>query len=244
MLAAMALLLVVSPVRAGEAASGSTPTTSPAEAGPGGKLPHVQVDVTKKQVRVECASCKADYGLEFFCCATGTNEYESVVSTSAKPSHIHLALLMIGLQPGAPAKYDEATNQWTPPHGPPLNITCEYQKDGKTVSVPSYKLMRDVKTREAAPAMTWVFAGSEVLGDGKYAADATGSIISILTSTRAVITLPDLASTALEDREWQTNPDTLPPPGTSMWMVIEPAKEAINPPKSPKPATRPSVWHS
>ena len=45
----------------------------------------------------------------------------------------HTALLALGLQPGAPVTYSEATKKWIPPHGPPLQIHVEYEKDGKTL---------------------------------------------------------------------------------------------------------------
>src|SRR5690348_755269 len=69
---------------------------------PGGKMPHLEVDVKKKQVRVECEALNVEMPLEFFCCVTGTNEHESVLRSAVKPSHLHLALLMIGLKPGEP----------------------------------------------------------------------------------------------------------------------------------------------
>src|SRR5207253_7548468 len=145
-----------------------------------GKLPHIQVDLKAKQVRVECEPCSEnmDVGLEFFCVATGTNEYESVLRSKAKPSHVHLALLMVGLEPGEPVKYSEAAKKWIPPHGPPLNISCEFLKDGKTVKIPAYRMMRDLHTKKTMPPMTWIFAGSRQMPDGTYAADATGPIVS------------------------------------------------------------------
>src|SRR5258707_14639921 len=96
--------------------SASAPATQASD----GKLPHLLVDVKKKQVRVECESCNAhqDVGLEFFCVATGTNEYESVLASRVKASHLHLALLMIGLEPGEPVKWSESTKKWIPPRGP------------------------------------------------------------------------------------------------------------------------------
>src|SRR5438309_645393 len=96
------------------------PVAPPASQPVDGKLPHIQVDVKAKQVRVECESCNEnmDVGLEFFCVATGTNEYESVLRSKAKASQIHLGLLMIGQQPGEPVKYSEATRKWIAPHGP------------------------------------------------------------------------------------------------------------------------------
>jgi hypothetical protein len=202
----------------------SVPGGTPAPAG--GKLPHVQVDVKARQVRVECNSCNVnqDVGLEFFCCETGTNEYESVLSSRAKASHIHLGLLMIGLEPGEPVKWSEAARKWLPPHGPPLTITCEWKKDnGQAMRVPAYRLMVSRKTKKEAPPFTWVFTGSKVMDDGKYAADAVGYLVSVLNNELTVIDIPEIAGRDLESREWDRNGNLLPPVGTTIWMVIEPA---------------------
>ena len=40
---------------------------------------------------------------------------------------------MLGLEPGQPVKYSAAANRWFPPQGPPLLLSCEYEKDGKTI---------------------------------------------------------------------------------------------------------------
>src|SRR3954463_537934 len=96
----------------------AAPATQPAEP----KLPHLQVNVVKKQIRIECEAINAEEKLEFLVCATGTKEYESVLRSKALPSHLHLALLMLGLQPGVPVKFDEAENRWIPPRGPALKL--------------------------------------------------------------------------------------------------------------------------
>ena len=82
-----------------------------------GKLPHVEFDAQKREVRVECEALNVDAPLEFFCCVTGTNEHESILRTLARPSDIHIGLLAIGLKPGKPITYSEATNKWSPPKG-------------------------------------------------------------------------------------------------------------------------------
>ena len=52
--------------------------------------------------------------LEFFAVINGTSEHESVLRSPAKPSHVHLGLVMIGLEPGSPVKYSEAAKKWVP----------------------------------------------------------------------------------------------------------------------------------
>jgi hypothetical protein len=197
-----------------------------------GHFPHISVDVANKQIRVDCEALHCEAPLEFFCVTAGGNEHESVIRTRAKPSQIHTALLMLGLQPGEPVKYSESDRKWFPPHGPPLKISIEYVKDGKQYSMPAYKLMRDVHTKQTMPPLTWVFTGSRVMEDGTYAADVTSYVVSIVNFDLTLIDIPALASSANETLEWETNLDLMPPLGSPMTMIIEPAAAS-------SPATRP-----
>jgi hypothetical protein len=223
----------------------STATTAPTIAPAGGKLQHIRVDVKRRQVRVDAETLAVDAPLEFFCVTSGTNEHESVIRTPAKPANIHLALVMIGLEPGAPVQYSEATKTWLPPHGPPLQITMEYEQNGKAVSVPAYRWMRDIRTRKPMPPLTWIFAGSRVMGDGKYAADVTGYVVSVVNFDLTMIDIPDLASNSNETLQWERNPDVMPPAGTKVTMLIEPAggADAARPATAPAaaPATAPTA---
>ena len=190
---------------------------------PAGSMPHVQIDVAKRTIRVDCEALNVDIPLEFFCVTTGGNEHESILRTPARPSHIHLALLMLGLQPGEPVKYSEAAQKWFPPHGPPLHISVEFQKAGQTVTMPANKLMRSVRNKQPMPSLTWIFAGSRVLEDGTYGADPTGYVVSICNFDLCLIDVPALVSSANETLEWERNPDTVPATGTPVTMIIEPA---------------------
>jgi hypothetical protein len=196
----------------------------PAAAPKIGKLPHLTFDAKNKQVRVEADALAVDAPLEFFCVLTNTSEHESVLRSNVKPSDLHTALLAIGLKPGRPVSFSETTHKWSPPQGPPLQVHVEWQdKDGKTVSVPAYRLMRNTKSKKEMPILTWVFVGSRTMEDGSYAADTTGYIISVVNFDLTVIDIPELKTSNNETLEWERNPDLAPPGGTKVTMVIEPA---------------------
>jgi hypothetical protein len=207
------VLLMLCPL----AGAQDAPTTAPV-----GKFPGIEVDVQRKQVRIACQSLRVQVPLEFFCVSAGTSEHESVLRTAAKPSHIHTALLMLGIEPGEPVKYSEAAKKWFPPHGPPLSITVQFEKDGKTVTLPANKLMRDIRTKQPMPATTWIFAGSRVMPDGIYAADVTGYIVSIVNFDLTLIDIPELASNSDETLTWEANLEALPAMGTAVTMIVEP----------------------
>ncbi|MCC7350568.1 MAG: hypothetical protein IT446_08375 [Phycisphaerales bacterium] len=202
------------------------PATQPAV----GQFPHVQVDLKKRQVRIECQSLNPTMPLEFFCVKTGTSEHESVLRTEALPEHIHTALLMLGLQPGAPVHYDPAQDKWIAPHGPPLHIYCETVKDNNPSIAPAGQWMRNVKTKQPAPPFTWVFTGSRLTDNGTYAANLTGYVVSVVNFDLTVIDIPQLASSDNQTLQWEYNPDMVPPTGSPVTMIIEPAD-------APQPAT-------
>jgi hypothetical protein len=205
-----------------------------------GKFPFLELDARKKQVRVECEALRCENPLEFFLCATGTNEYESVLRSKVKPSHLHAALLALGLKPGEPVHFSETKNQWLPPHGPPLIISATFDdKNGKSITVPAWRLMRDLKTKREMPPMTFIFAGSRVMDDGVYAADKTGYLISVVNFDLTVIDIPKLASNANETLEWGANLDVLPDMGAKVILTIEPAGKVEAPPIAATQATAP-----
>ena len=204
-----------------------------------GRFPFLEIDARQRVVKVECEAIRVNAPLEFFLCASGTNEHESVLRSKVKPSHLHAALLAIGLKPGEPVHFSETSNRWIPPHGPPLSIMAEFDRDGKPVSVPAYRLLRDIRTSREMTPMTWIFAGSRVMEEGRYAADTTGYLISVVNFDFTVIDIPKLASNANETLEWQTNDDLMPPQGAKVTLVITPAGRIDAPPATQDAAAEP-----
>ena len=223
-----AILFTSSAARADEAAP---PATQPARDGII-QLPHVQINLKTRQIRVDCETLNPHMPLEFFCVLRGGQEHESVLRTDARPSSIHFGLLALGEKPGEPAHLDQTSQMWYPPTGPPVKISCQYVLNGKTITVTANRMMRSDKTKAEMPAATWVFDGSRLLPDGRYAADLTGYVVSIVNFDLTMIDVPKLASNANETLEWEYNPDLVPPTGSPVTMIIEPAPEP--------PATQPA----
>jgi hypothetical protein len=207
---------------------------------PGGRgFPHVRVDAQAREVRVECQSIFVEAPLEFFCVVSGTSEHESVLRTPAKPSHVHAALLMIGLEPGSPIRWSEAAGKWFAPHGPPVRVEVEFSRNGETVRMPAEKLLRRLDTGATMPATNWVFAGSRVMEDGRYGADFTGQLVSIVNFDLSVLDLGELASSANEMLQWTLNTEQAPPRGAPVTMIL--SAVAAGEGATTAPATGPSA---
>jgi hypothetical protein len=237
-LAAMLALSCVAATDNSPPPSAPPPRPAPEPRVPG-KIPYVQLDLKKREVRVECQALRVQLPLEFFCVTLGGPEHETVLRTAAQPSDIHFALLALGLTPGESAHYVDATDTWYAPTGAPLEIDCTFDRDGKTVTVPAYRMMRDLKTKQEMPPITWVFDGSRILPDGHYAADITGYVVSIVNFDMTMIDVPELASNSNETLEWETNPDVSPDKGAAVWMIIHPAQSPLGGATTRAAQTRP-----
>ena len=116
------LSLIVIFLSLGASAQTTQPSTQPSTQPiiqPAKTLPGIQVDLEKKQVKLECVSLATKASLELLICQTDTKDYESVLAAKAKPSHVHMALLMIGLNPGKTVRYDEVAKKRLPPKAKP-----------------------------------------------------------------------------------------------------------------------------
>ncbi|MCS7034803.1 MAG: YdjY domain-containing protein [Phycisphaerae bacterium] len=214
------------------------------------KLPFIEVDMTRKQVRVDCQAIRVDAPLEFFCVAIGGPEHEAVLRTPARPSDVHLALLMLGLEPGQPVRFSEAAQKWLAPDGPPLRISVEFEKAGERVIVPAHRLMKSIRHGQVMPDRPFVFTGSRMLEDGRYAADVTGYLVSIVNFDLSPIDVPRLASNANDTLEWQVNEDVAPEMGAKVTMILEPigsgdaAAQGAPLPSGSEVQTRPATLRS
>ncbi|HWB54585.1 MAG TPA: YdjY domain-containing protein [Tepidisphaeraceae bacterium] len=186
-------------------------------------FPHIVVDVPHKQLLLQCEALDCDAPLELLCCVAGTHDYESVLRTGARPSQVHLGLLMLGLKPGEPAHYSEAEHRWIPPTGDHLNVEAEFTKAGKKIRINACHLMRNIKTQKPMPQTPWVFAGSKIV-NGTYTADVTGYLLTIVNFDWSVMDVPMLRSNSNATLQWERDPTVAPPGGTMVTLILTPAK--------------------
>jgi biopolymer transport protein ExbD len=197
------------------------------------QLKHLLVDRAKGKLVLDCsvvATADMKYMLEFFLCAAGGKEYESVLSTPAKPWEIHAGLLLLGLHPGIHAQHEGGRP--VPPRGPELTVTLSWtDKDGKAHTCQAGDWLQSKgKPPAAKPPKTWVFVGSEVGPGGAYLADAESGIIAVANVRSAVIDVPFYSTNNIDSRLFVPNWKTIPPRGTKVRMTIAATPQAAKSP--------------
>lgn len=188
--------------------------------------------------------------LESVACIPDTREHESLVVSKARPSHIHAALLTVGLQPGSPGGWKLIDNRLLPidATGDAVSISFCYTDPASNqprevdplnwiISINGDRPFRDA----ALPGARWVFAGSRMIKAPRsrvdaqanpnapvpevYDADGSGTLIGLTTFSSETIawstTISPDAST--QEPEWIARMDALPAAGTPIRVRIRPA---------------------
>lgn len=191
------------------------------------RFPFVEVDREAREVRVESTMIAVDMPIEFLVIADGGPDHEAVLRTRAKPSHVHAGLLLLGLEPGSPVRYVEATRSSVAPFGPPLRLSVRWvDAQGTTRNAPATSFLRSLRDGKSMPDQPFIFAGSMVRDeDGTYAADLAGYLVSIVNFELSPIDVPRLASSSNELLEWELNRDHVPAAGTPVTLIISPIQD-------------------
>lgn len=219
------------------------PPTPRAESGLRELFPHVRADLAVKVVEfdgmvpINCHDpATPDVFLEVIACTRDTKEHEALVVTDARPSHIHAALLAIGLQPGTPGSWlwENGALIAVPPKGDPVEVTLAYRDEtGREISAPAHEWVRSVDTGAPFvpknPGPRWLFAGSVITtrqGREVYEADGAGTLIGLTTFGSETIAWVNTLSpeSSIEEPEWIADRAKVPRFGTPIIVRIRPAR--------------------
>ena len=189
------------------------------------------VDRAAGEVRMECQVAIEHGWLEQAVCLAGTREHESLLATEVVPSRLHAALLLLGLQPGAPGSWREVPKgdsfaiERVPPRGPRVDLLVRVA--GRP-DAPLDRWIHDPVANRDFPAQPWVFGGSLMRPNRApepgehYMADRTGSVVGIVTFGDEVIGCADVFAdrTEIDAASWQARAGAMPPAGTPAVLVI------------------------
>lgn len=214
------------------------PTAEPALTSVIDTFPGLTIDTRAKTIRATASVSPwmfqdfegRRWYIEQFVCSPGTKEHESLLVLDAQPSHLHAGLLLLGLEPGSPTTWTAGVP--SPATGPAISIRFEYTDEGGTRrSIHPAKWTKSVEDDSAIDERDWVFAGStqRQRSDGSvfYEADAAGTVIGLASFGSELLAWPAVVDhdEASGDLEWLANVEAMPPAGTPVTIVIEPAGE-------------------
>jgi hypothetical protein len=214
-------------------------------------FPGVRVDTKARTVEFDAAISpmlvrdpKAPaFFLEVLACSFNTREHETFVVSRVKPSHIHAALLAVGLKPGTPGSWTSKDGRivGTAPTGDRIAVRFVYENDAKqTVEAdpltwivssadrsPFLDRQRQDAAKSGGPAPGFVFAGSRFVtraGASVYDADGAGIIIGLTTFGSELIGYSRMLNpdASVEAPSWIADLTKTPPPDTAVRVRLRP----------------------
>jgi len=244
--AAWLMLLPLSPTSGQESAAPKADTEAMR-----GVFPHVRLDAKAGVVEVAArvspllhAKDEPLFFLEAVACTPDSKEHESLVVTEAKPSHVHAALLLLGLEPGKPATWREEAGRTKaePATGPEITVEMVYRgPEGAEVVVHPGDWIVHAKTGERFPdtdQFGWVFAGSEIRtrrsAEGEvrevYRADIEGTLIGLASFGTETIALATAISpeSSVEEPVWIADLKSVPANDTPVTIRLRTTKARQN----------------
>ncbi|MEO1009071.1 MAG: YdjY domain-containing protein [Planctomycetota bacterium] len=155
-------------------------------------------------------------------------DHEALVLTSARPAHVHAALLALGLEPGTPGRvaWDGRFAITSAADGPRVAVTLrpsEAPPPGEPIE--QFITHADDATpfRPGGGDPRWVFAGSLLQDDDtRYVADATGLLVGLHTFGSEVVALTTTLSpdSWIDEPEWIAHPERTPQFGASVTIRL------------------------
>lgn len=223
-------------------------------------FPGVRVDLANRFVEFDAATSPALVKdpraplmfLEVIACTPDTREHETLVVTRVRPSNIHAALLLVGLEPGEPGGWRMEGDRLVPvdPRGARVKIEFTFQDRRAEHTVDPVAWIVNARNQTGfsesmtgdsspdRPAPGWVFAGSLMATtsfspDGTplpqprevYAADESGVVIGLATFGVELIGWSRTFSpdASVQEPEWIVNFD----PGSTVAPVPPPGTPVI-----------------
>jgi len=184
-------------------------------------------------------------------CTKETKEHESIVTITARPMHVHTALLLLGADNCNPAmrkSVGEEGTRWVdiPPRGDPVDVYLVLRNnEGKVVERPISDFVTRSEERPDVPAgaeegnaqqgdtkfpKTFLFAGSLLVGEGPgprtYLADQSGNVISIATFGDELLCLPGIHAKANDALMWRIDASKLPKVGSKVTLRLRPQRKS------------------
>ncbi|MEM9416221.1 MAG: YdjY domain-containing protein [Planctomycetota bacterium] len=189
----------------------------------------ITIDRDARTVDIDAKVCLRECEfLEQLACSPDTREHESLLVLQAKPSMVHTALLLLGLEPGSPLQWieEEDSVRTIPPRGPEIEVLIlTTDGEGREVLTPANEWVKDQNSGETMQGNTWLFAGSkfvEVNGQEMYVADAYGTAISLVNFGDDLLArATDMTdSNESHGRVWGANTDAIPEVGTEVRLRL------------------------
>ena len=187
------------------------------------RLGAVELDKQTRAIRFPAAVNMTSGTVEYALVATTGKSHEAMFTTDAAPRDIHLAMLLLGIQP---AKFAPSPDKGLlVPAAAAVEVSVGWETNGPPKNLPLASLMTvadpsaDKPAGELKAGRPWLYNGSR-FNEAGFAATLEGSIISLIADEMALVN--NSQSDRENDEIHLPNTAALPPAGTRVTITFRP----------------------
>ena len=147
----------------------------------------VKLDQKRRTVTLPAFVNLREGVIEYVLVHSNGKTHESILRTDAQPQHIHLAMILLGARGSQTNDFSADPTDALPGDVITADVQWSLGRRGKSVAVE--ELVYDRRLRSALRRGRWIYTGSRLRDDG-FAAQADGSIISLITDPDALVNNP------------------------------------------------------
>ena len=152
--------------------------------------------------------------------------HESLLSTKARAFDLNVVLLLLNYAPDeawfVPPAKPKPLAEAKPSAQVEVSLRWKSPEGGTEKSARLDEWITDLRTKKPASPTPWVYTGSHLNEEGRFAAEVDGSLIALYHDARALMNSP--REGADNDEQW-TPAKEVPPRGTPVTVVIKPKAE-------------------
>jgi hypothetical protein len=188
------------------------------------RIGRVVVDTAAQVAEVPCRVNMRRGAIEYLAVASDGKLHESVLKVEAEPLHVHVALMLLGLEPGARPRFQGDPE---PPRAPGegssrtgVNARVMWHQGGRERSARLEEWAWDIPARRPMSPVGWWFTGVAAPGAGPATAEQR-SVVATYRDPDAVLNNP--LPTGGDDTVYKANERVVPPVGTAVRLLLRPA---------------------
>lgn len=171
----------------------------------------VEIDKARRTLTFPAAVLMREGAVEYLVVTRKGKIHESVFVTQIEPRDLHLAALLLGVEPSADLGPADASVRV--PAAAALQCFVEWDRNGPPARINLHEALAiapagQTTPAKPAPATLWLYNGSRVQQDGTFVAQRDGSIVSIIRDPDALINYP--GDTRDDDEAHLPNDPALP----------------------------------
>jgi len=188
-----------------ERAAGEQRQNPVKQIGPGVfEIGKVRLNKNDRTVTIPAVLNMREGTVEYFLVTTSGKTHESIFRTEAEPYHVQLAMLLLDARGKGTNDFPEDTTQ--PPPVDPVQIEVVWKAFEKSSRIRAEDFVLDRSTGKSMQRVEWIYNGSQINADG-FAAQQTGSIVSLINDPEAIINNP--LPGRHDDENWRVAGDVI-----------------------------------